>query len=74
MNYIVKLRKNTYNLRNVHLPENQKPKTKRYGLDCIAYSASQIWQIFPIEIRDSITLKIFNHKTKTWDWYISILC
>ena len=33
MNDIVKLRKNTYDLRNVPLFESQSPKTKRYGLD-----------------------------------------
>ena len=33
---------------------------------CITYGASQIWKTFPIEIRDSILLKTFNHKIKTW--------
>ena len=60
MNYISKFRKNTYNLRKVQLFESQNPRTKRYGQDCIAYRASQIWQTFPIEIRDSISLKIFK--------------
>ena len=57
MNDIFKLRKNTYNLRNVHLFECQNPRTKRYGLDCIAYRVSQIWQTVAIEIKDSISLK-----------------
>ena len=33
MNDIFKLRKNTYNLRNVHLFESKNPRTKRYCLD-----------------------------------------
>ena len=37
MNDIFKLRKNIYNLRNVHLFESLNPRTKRYGLDGNAY-------------------------------------
>ena len=51
------MKQNTCNLRNVHLFECQNPRTKRYGLDCIAYRVSQIWQTVPIEIKDSISLK-----------------
>ena len=39
---IFKLRKNTCNLRNVHLFENQNPKATRYGLGWFAYSVNQI--------------------------------
>ena len=49
--YISELRKNIYNLTNAHLFESQNPRTKRYGLDCIAYNASQILQSFPIKIK-----------------------
>ena len=62
MNDILKLRKSTYNLRNANLFETQNPRTKRYGRDCIVYRASKIWQTAPIQIRDSILLKIFKHK------------
>ena len=64
MNDTLKLRKNIYNLRNVHLYGSQNPKTKPYGLHCIAYRASQIRQTFPIETRDSILLKALKHKIK----------
>ena len=37
---IFKLRENTYNLRNFHIPESQNPRTKKFGLDSIAYRAS----------------------------------
>ena len=66
INYIFKVRKDIYDLRNFYLFENQNPKTKQYGLDCIAYIVSQIWQTFPIEIRNSVLLKTFKHKIKTW--------
>ena len=39
-------------------------RTKWYGLDCVAYRTSQIWQTFPIEIKDSISLKIFKNQIK----------
>ena len=51
MNDIFKLRKNTYNLRNVHLFKSQNPRIKRYGINCTAYKTNQIRQTFPIEIR-----------------------
>ena len=38
------------------------PRIKHYGLDCIVCRVSQIWKTFPIEIRDSILLKMFKHK------------
>ena len=61
-NDILKLRKT----RNAHLFESQNPRTKRYGPDCIVYTASQICQTPPIGIRDSISVRTFNHKIKTW--------
>ena len=63
MNDIFKLRKN---LRNVRLFESQNPRTKQYGLYCITYRASQFWQTFPFEIRESVLLNIFKHNIKTW--------
>ena len=64
MNDIFRLIKNTYNLTQFHFFERQNRRTKRYRVVCIAYTASQISQTFPIEIRDTIFLKIFKHKIK----------
>lgn len=44
--------------------ESQKSRTKRYGIACIAYKASQIWQTVLMEIRDSISQKISIIKEK----------
>ena len=44
MSDIFNLRENTYNLRNVHIFESQNPRTKKFGLDSIAYRASQFWK------------------------------
>ena len=49
MNDIFRLVKNTYNLRNFNLFENKNPRTKQYGLDCIAYRASQVGKLFPLK-------------------------
>ena len=39
-------------------------RIKGDGIDCTAYRASQIWQTFPIEMRDSVSLKLFKLKIK----------
>ena len=56
MSDIFKLRENTYNLRNFHIFESQNPRTKKFGLDSIAYRASQFWKNVPEEIRNSTSL------------------
>ena len=42
MSNIFKLRESTYNLRNVHIFESQNPRARKFGLDSIAYRASQL--------------------------------
>ena len=49
---IFKLRKNSCNLRNFRIFESQNPRTKKFGLDSIAYRASQLWKNVPEEIRN----------------------
>ena len=64
MNTIFKLRQNTYNLKNFHAFESQNPRTKKFGLDSIAYRASQLWKNVPEEIRNSASLLIFKESIK----------
>ena len=64
MKTIFKLRQNTYNLRNFHAFESQNPRTKKLGLDSIAYRAGQLWKIVPEEIRNSALLLIFKESIK----------
>ena len=61
---IFRLRENTYNLRNFHIFESQNLRTKKFGLDNIAYRASQLWKKVPEEIRNSTWLSIFRKKIK----------
>ena len=65
MSNIFKLRENTYNLRNSHMFESQNPRTKKFGLDSIAYRAGQLWKNVPEEIRNSTSLPMFKKKIKT---------
>ena len=64
MSDIFKLRENTYNLRNSHMFESQNARTKKFGLDSIAYRASQLWKNVPEEIRNSTSLPMFKKKIK----------
>ena len=47
MKKIFRLRQNTYSFRNFYTFESQNPRTKKFGLDGIAYRASQLWKRFP---------------------------
>ena len=61
---IMSVWENTYNLRNFHIFESQNPRTKKFGLDSIAYRASQLWKNVPEEIGNSISLPMFKKKIK----------
>ena len=50
VNDIFTLRENMYNLRNFHIFQTENPRSLRYGLDAIPYSASKLWQQVPIDI------------------------
>ena len=58
MSTVFKLRQDTYKLRNFHTFESQNPRTKKFGLDSIAYRASQFWKNVPEEIRNSASFLI----------------
>ena len=64
MSDILKLKQNSYNLRNVHIFESQNPRPKEFGLDSIAYRASQLSKNVPEEIRNSTSLLMFKKKIK----------
>ena len=53
-----------YNLGNFHAFESQDPRTKKFGLDSIAYRAIQLWKNIPEEIRSSPSLLIFKESIK----------
>ena len=43
---------------------SENPRSMRFGVDTIAFHASQLWQNKPIAIKDSSSLEIFKAKTK----------
>ena len=55
-----KIRENTYNLRNFYIFESENHRAKKFGLDSIAYRASQLWENVPQEIRNSTSLPMFK--------------
>ena len=73
MSDILKLRKNTYSLRNFHIFKSEKPGTKRFGLDSIGYRPTQLWINVPEEIRNSTSLPVFQEKIKN-GFLISCSC
>ena len=64
MNTIFKLKQNTYNLRNFYAFESQNPRARKFGLDSIAYRASQLWKNVLEEIRNSPSLLFFKESIK----------
>ena len=65
MNDIFRVIKNAWNLRDFNLLENHNPRSKKCGLECIAYRANQVGKLFPLKWRDSTLLKISRHEIKT---------
>ena len=66
MTDIFTLRKNPYNIRNIRLFGSENPWSVRFGVDGIAFRASQLRQKGPIAIKDSSSLEIFKAKIKLW--------
>ena len=66
MTDIFNLRKNPYNIRYFGLFSSENPRSVRFGVDAIAFRASQLWQKVPIAIKDSSSLEIFKAQIKLW--------
>ena len=59
-------RKNPFNIRNICLFGSENPRPVRFGVDAIAFRASQLWQKVPIAIKGSSSIDIFKAKIKLW--------
>ena len=68
MTDIFTLRKNPYIKRNIRLFGSENPQSVRFGVDVIAFRASQLWQKVPTAIKGSSSLEIFKAKIKLWDF------
>ena len=58
MNDLLKLKENTYNLRNFHIFQTENPRSLKYGLVAIPYRASQLYQQVPTDIREAASLTL----------------
>ena len=47
------LQKNPYNIPSIRLFGSENPQSVRFGVDAIAFHASQLWQKVPRAIKDS---------------------
>ena len=59
---IFTFRKNLDNICNIRLFGFENPRSVRFGVDAIAFRATQLWQKVPISIKDSSSLEIFKAK------------
>ena len=66
MTDIFTLRKIPYNICSVRLFRSENPRSMHFGVDAIAFRASQLWQKVPIAIKDSSSLENFEAKMKLW--------
>ena len=57
-------RENPCSIRNIRLFGSEYPRSVRFGVDAIAFRASQLWQKLPVAIKDSSLLEIFKAKIK----------
>ena len=64
MTDISNLRKNPYNIPSIHLFGSKNTQSVRFGVDAMAFFASQLWQKVPIAIKDSSSIEIFKAKIK----------
>ena len=64
MNDILAVSKHQYNSRHYDLFMTDRPKTDRYGRNSILYTANQIWNLLPRQIKKSPNLDSFKLKIK----------
>ena len=57
---------NTHDLRNKRSWESYNVRTVNYGTETIRYRGPGIWELVPIEFKESTTLAGFKSKIKNW--------
>ena len=66
MNDTLAISKHRYNTWHYNLFVTDWPKTDRFGWNSIPYTANQIWNLLPREIKNSENLDSFKLKIKQW--------
>mgnify|MGYP001792265277 CR=1 FL=1 len=65
MNEVFTIRENTYNIRNFNIFGGDVPKSNRYGINTIPYLGNKLWNIIPINIRNSPSLECFKSRLRS---------
>ena len=65
MNDVFHLRQNTYDLRNFHAFATDVPRNNCM-LSSVDYSANQLWETLPFDLKDSCLLELFKKGLKNW--------
>ena len=66
MKDIFKERNISYNLRRGNDAQLPKVRTTSFGIESIAYLGNKLWQLLPLEIKQSNTLPIFKKRIRCW--------
>ena len=66
VNDVLAVSKHSYNTQHYNLFVTDLPKTDIYGQNSISYTANQIWNLLPREIKNSTSLDSFKLKNKQW--------
>ena len=64
MKEVFRKRIHKYNLRNCRVTLLLNPKTKKYGIDTVAYKATQLWSTLPRRYKNLSSLDLFKSKIK----------
>ena len=57
---------NSNNLRNLSKFRSRKIKTTLYGSESLSYLGPKIWELVPLDVRNSNTLQKFKNKIRSW--------
>ena len=66
MKDIFKERNISYNLRRGNDAQLPKVRTTSFGIESIAYLGNKLWQLLPLEIKQSNTLPTFKKRIRCW--------
>ena len=56
----------SYNLRRGNDAQLPKVRTTSFGIESIAYLGNKLWQLLPLEVKQSNTLPIFKKRIRCW--------
>ena len=62
--YIVQTRSKSYNLRSQTDFVRINASTNQYGLNFMRYFASKLWQMIPMEIKNSVSIESFKEENQ----------